>query len=115
MESVAITEHLIKLIPVAEPGLFDLVGYVISAMEGKPYQSLERHGRLDFQRLALVDHPAVRFLWLLFALFLSSDSFDNVYVCLCGPGGDYMEDGNRLYKDMNRLVAYYKGMTTWAR
>ncbi|CAF1802562.1 hypothetical protein Bca4012_028624 [Brassica carinata] len=28
---------------------------------------------------------------------------------------DYMEDGNRLYKDMNRLVAYYKGMTTWAR
>ncbi|KAL0739974.1 hypothetical protein Bca4012_081487 [Brassica carinata] len=28
---------------------------------------------------------------------------------------DYMEDGKRLYKDMNRLVAYYKGMTTWSR
>ncbi|CAF1708862.1 BnaCnng37530D [Brassica napus] len=63
MESVAITEHLIKLLPVAEPGLFDLVGYVISAVEGKPYQSLERHGRLDFQRLALVDHPAVGTTW----------------------------------------------------
>nr|VDC97060.1 unnamed protein product [Brassica oleracea] len=63
MESVAITEHLIKLLPVAEPGLFDLVGYVISAVEGKPYQSLERHGRLDFQRLALVNHPAVGTTW----------------------------------------------------
>ncbi|KAK3446143.1 hypothetical protein EUGRSUZ_A01900 [Eucalyptus grandis] len=28
---------------------------------------------------------------------------------------DYMQEGNKLYKDMNRLVAYYKGMTTWAR
>ncbi|KAJ4917122.1 Uncharacterized protein Rs2_02672 [Raphanus sativus] len=55
---VAIPEHLIKLHPAAEPGLFDLVGYVISAVEGKPYQSVERHGRIDFQRLALVDHSA---------------------------------------------------------
>ncbi|KAH7843234.1 hypothetical protein Vadar_014202 [Vaccinium darrowii] len=28
---------------------------------------------------------------------------------------DYMQEGNKLYKDMNRLVAYYKGLTTWAR
>ncbi|CAI0461122.1 unnamed protein product [Linum tenue] len=28
---------------------------------------------------------------------------------------DYIQDGNKLYKDMNRLVAYYKGLTTWAR
>ncbi|OWM73357.1 hypothetical protein CDL15_Pgr001471 [Punica granatum] len=28
---------------------------------------------------------------------------------------DYMQEGNRYYKDMNRLVAYYKGLTTWAR
>ncbi|GFP79161.1 protein trichome birefringence-like 39 [Phtheirospermum japonicum] len=28
---------------------------------------------------------------------------------------DYMEEGGRLYKDMNRLIAYYKGLTTWAR
>ncbi|KAH0906195.1 hypothetical protein HID58_038022 [Brassica napus] len=34
MESVAIPEHLIKLLPVAEPGIFDLVGYVIFAVEG---------------------------------------------------------------------------------
>lgn len=28
---------------------------------------------------------------------------------------DYIEDGKKTYKDMNRLVAYYKGLTTWAR
>lgn len=26
-----------------------------------------------------------------------------------------MREGNQLYKDMNRLVAYYKGLNTWAR
>ncbi|KAL8229594.1 hypothetical protein R6Q57_014494 [Mikania cordata] len=28
---------------------------------------------------------------------------------------DYIGEGGKLYKDMNRLVAYYKGMTTWSR
>ncbi|XP_010552686.1 PREDICTED: protein trichome birefringence-like 39 isoform X1 [Tarenaya hassleriana] len=28
---------------------------------------------------------------------------------------DYMQEGKRLYKDMDRLVAFYKGLTTWAR
>ncbi|KAF6176101.1 hypothetical protein GIB67_000195 [Kingdonia uniflora] len=28
---------------------------------------------------------------------------------------DYMQDGTTLVKDMNRLVAFYKGLTTWAR
>ncbi|GAB2263003.1 hypothetical protein Droror1_Dr00004000 [Drosera rotundifolia] len=28
---------------------------------------------------------------------------------------DYFQEGNTLYKDMNRMVAYYKGLTTWAR
>ncbi|KAF9609470.1 hypothetical protein IFM89_016469 [Coptis chinensis] len=28
---------------------------------------------------------------------------------------DYMQEAGKLYKDMNRLVAFYKGMTTWAR
>ncbi|XAR49557.1 hypothetical protein NMG60_11032803 [Bertholletia excelsa] len=28
---------------------------------------------------------------------------------------DYVQDGNKVQKDMNRLVAYYKGLTTWAR
>ncbi|XP_062007746.1 protein trichome birefringence-like 39 [Rosa rugosa] len=28
---------------------------------------------------------------------------------------DYIQDGGRLYKDMNRLVAFYKGLTTWGR
>lgn len=28
---------------------------------------------------------------------------------------DYMREGNTLYKDMNRLVAFYKGLNTWAR
>lgn len=26
-----------------------------------------------------------------------------------------MQEGNKYYKDMNRLVAYYKGLNTWAR
>ncbi|CAK9170826.1 unnamed protein product, partial [Ilex paraguariensis] len=28
---------------------------------------------------------------------------------------DYMQEGATLHKDMNRLIAYYKGLTTWAR
>ncbi|KAK4786367.1 hypothetical protein SAY86_003056 [Trapa natans] len=28
---------------------------------------------------------------------------------------DYMEEGGKYYKDMNRLVAFYKGLNTWAR
>ncbi|XP_057525253.1 protein trichome birefringence-like 39 [Amaranthus tricolor] len=28
---------------------------------------------------------------------------------------DYIQTGNKLYRDMNRMVAYYKGLTTWAR
>ncbi|XP_041991583.1 protein trichome birefringence-like 39 isoform X2 [Salvia splendens] len=28
---------------------------------------------------------------------------------------DYIEEGGKLYKDTNRLIAYYKGLTTWAR
>ncbi|KAF2283505.1 hypothetical protein GH714_011217 [Hevea brasiliensis] len=27
----------------------------------------------------------------------------------------YMQEGNKKYTDMNRLVAFYKGLTTWAR
>ncbi|KAL0352997.1 UNVERIFIED_CONTAM: protein trichome birefringence-like 38 [Sesamum angustifolium] len=28
---------------------------------------------------------------------------------------DYIQDGSTISKDMNRLVAFYKGLTTWAR
>ncbi|KAK4846140.1 hypothetical protein QYF36_013528 [Acer negundo] len=28
---------------------------------------------------------------------------------------DYVQEGNKMYKDMNRLIAFYKGLTTWAR
>ncbi|XP_016475543.1 protein trichome birefringence-like 39 [Nicotiana tabacum] len=28
---------------------------------------------------------------------------------------DYIQEGNKVVKDMNRMVAFYKGMTTWAR
>ncbi|GAB4827061.1 Protein trichome birefringence-like 38 [Ancistrocladus abbreviatus] len=27
---------------------------------------------------------------------------------------DYMQEGSKLYKDMDRLTAFYKGLTTWA-
>ncbi|KAK6286551.1 hypothetical protein POUND7_012730, partial [Theobroma cacao] len=28
---------------------------------------------------------------------------------------DYIQDGGKTYKDMNRMIAFYKGLTTWAR
>ncbi|KAK6150000.1 hypothetical protein DH2020_017525 [Rehmannia glutinosa] len=28
---------------------------------------------------------------------------------------DYIQDGSKISKDMNRLMAFYKGLTTWAR
>lgn len=28
---------------------------------------------------------------------------------------DYIQEGTKFYKDMDRLIAYYKGLTTWAR
>uniref|UniRef100_A0A803MLH6 Trichome birefringence-like C-terminal domain-containing protein n=1 Tax=Chenopodium quinoa TaxID=63459 RepID=A0A803MLH6_CHEQI len=31
------------------------------------------------------------------------------------PRWDFIEDGNKLYKDMDRLVAYEKGLKTWTR
>lgn len=28
---------------------------------------------------------------------------------------DYVQDGMKVSKDMDRLMAFYKGLTTWAR
>jgi hypothetical protein len=28
---------------------------------------------------------------------------------------DYIQEGGKIYKDMNRFIAFYKGLTTWAR
>jgi len=55
------------------------------------------------------------FPFFLFVLSFLSFDLNNLMTCVCFCRWDYMEDGNRLYKDMNRLVAFYKGMTTWAR
>ncbi|KAH0701508.1 hypothetical protein KY285_015786 [Solanum tuberosum] len=30
-------------------------------------------------------------------------------------GWDYMQEGTKVSKDMDRLTAFYKGLTTWAR
>ncbi|KAF3557355.1 hypothetical protein F2Q69_00011094 [Brassica cretica] len=116
MESVAIPEHLIKLLPVAEPGIFDLVGYIISTVEGNQYQSVFYNGNIVVVKqgkmwrgmdvlifnVALVDpyrpHPTIRFLWLLLGYFLSFDSFDDVYVCSCGPGGTTWKIGTDCTK-----------------
>ena len=111
MESVAIPEHLIKLLPVAEPGIFDLVGYVISAVEGNPYQSVFYNGNIVVVKqckmwrgmdvlifnVALVDpyrpHPTIHFQRrgmdvLIYPAVLKTGHdyyFDNVRYCV----GDY--------------------------
>ncbi|KAH0882778.1 hypothetical protein HID58_058874 [Brassica napus] len=108
MESVAIPEHLIKLLPVAEPGIFDLVGYVISAVEGNPYQSVFYNGNIVVVKqckmwrgmdvlifnVALVDpyrpHPTIHFQRrgmdvLIYPAVLKTGHdyyFDNVRYCV---------------------------------
>ncbi|KAF2604588.1 hypothetical protein F2Q70_00024946 [Brassica cretica] len=102
MESVAIPEHLIKLLPVAEPERFDLVGYVI-AVEGNPYQSLFYNRNIKVVKQGK--------MWRGMDVLIFNGWRWWIHIDYIQPW-DYMEDGNRLYKDMNRLVAYYKGMTT---
>lgn len=85
---------------------------------------MARNGRPDLQLVALVDphrrFSAVRFLCLcIFLLAIEKIEFHftefnlDWYVNLCRF--DYIEEGGKLYKDTNRLVAYYKGLTTWSR
>lgn len=38
-------------------------------------------------------------------------SFTNFFGCRW----DYMQEGTKVSKDMDRLIAFYKGLTTWAR
>lgn len=79
------------------------------------WQNLETDGHVDLQYVALVDPlwpipdvssipPEYHFI---------ANRFLNLFCVICR--WDYIEEGGKRYKDMNRLVAYYKGLTTWAR
>lgn len=84
---------------------------------------MERHGHAHFQHLALVDahrkKPTVSLHLIPHHYFARKFTGHFFYVesyhgKLCYRF-DYIREGRKLYKDMNRLVAFYKGLTTWAR
>ncbi|CAN6871034.1 unnamed protein product [Brassica oleracea] len=85
MESVAIPEHLIKLLPVAEPGIFDLVGYVISAVEGNPYQSVFYNGNIEVVKQGKMWRGIDGWRQMFYPVVLKTGHdyyFDNVCYCV---------------------------------
>lgn len=87
-------------------------------------QRLERNGYAHLQHLALVDSHRIfsavsnffNYLPLCFPLFFLFFFFFNSYgFNKKQTRWDYIQDGNRVMKDMNRYLAYYKGLTTWGR
>lgn len=59
----------------------------------------------------LTSYPASLFCEKIYRTFFYVESY---HAKLCYRF-DYIREGRKLYKDMNRLVAFYKGLTTWAR
>ena len=43
----------------------------------------------------------------------TADQFDTSLLSFCR--WDFIREGNHTYKDMDRLVAYEKGLKTWAK
>ncbi|CAN6856817.1 hypothetical protein Bca4012_042400 [Brassica carinata] len=85
MESVAIPEHLIKLLPVAQPGIFDLVSYVISAVEGNPYQSVFYNGNIEVVKEGKMWRGMDGWRQMFYPAVLKTDHdyyFDNVCYCV---------------------------------
>lgn len=46
------------------------------------------------------------------SIFIQCSTFSNSNIW---RRWDYIQVGNKLYRDMNRWIAFYKGLTTWAR
>jgi len=74
-------------------------------------------GRADLQHVALVD-PHRKFTTVRsfshYSFPISMVNWWHWFVKI-NDRWDYVEVDNRLLKDMNRFVAYYKGLTTWAK
>ena len=79
-------------------------------------EGLGGNGRLDLQFLALVaPHRRNSTVSKLSnsSVLLLSEMFLPLKFDM--DRWDYVQDGRKTYKDMNTLVAFYKGLTTWAR
>lgn len=81
-------------------------------------QCMERDGHAHIQYMALVDsqrkRPIVRLPFTSAFAFLS-DNWNPLIRTHSSCRWDYIQDGSTISKDMNRLMAFYKGLTTWAR
>ena len=79
-----------------------------SSTRGIGGPTLEAHNR----RIIVSHHLHIHFqilLWRLMMLFLF------FLVIKINGRWDYVQVNKKLYKDMNRFVAFYQGLTTWAR
>ncbi|RVW25737.1 Protein trichome birefringence-like 38 [Vitis vinifera] len=87
--------------------------WVCSIGESVPYSLPSRHSEgIGWARTETGLHPSRG--------YMETDGHaDLQHVALVDPqrqfsGMDYMSEGTKLYKDMDRLTAFYKGLSTWA-
>lgn len=89
------------------------------------WKGMARDGRFGFQLLALVDPQrrlssvGLPYDFCLYYKFIFMRIFfvwrDITEECHVICRWDLIQDGATRYQDMDRLVAFYKGLTTWGR
>lgn len=78
---------------------------------------MDWHGHVDLQLMALVD-PHWKITKVLFSSTIGLLCFVYCFfltlLMFVTFSWDYIRDGSNLVKNMDRLEAFYKGLTTWA-